>query len=121
MKLTIPGTIRIKKNSKRIFARGRFKTVLPSEAYLKWEKDARAHAMIQKTCKTPIKLPVAVKAAIYYKGPMMDIHGAFESIADAFQGILWENDSQIKSWDGSRIYHDKDNPRTEIEVTLFEG
>jgi hypothetical protein len=32
------------------------------------------------------------------------------------EGIIWENDKQIISWDGSRLHHDKANPRTEITV-----
>ena len=38
IRLTLMGSIRSKKNSKRIFACGRFKKVLPSKAYEIWEK-----------------------------------------------------------------------------------
>jgi hypothetical protein len=35
------------------------------------------------------------------------------------EGVIYENDEQIESWDGSRRIHDKINPRTEIEVMEF--
>jgi Holliday junction resolvase RusA-like endonuclease len=56
---------------------------------------------------------------IFYKGNQPDIQGAFESIADMMEGVIYENDEQIESWDGSRRIHDKINPRTEIEVMEF--
>ena len=116
LKLVIPGCIRSKKNSKRIYATGRFKKVLPSKAYLLWEAGARASALEQIGRISPITDPIQINAQIYYKGPQPDLSGCLESIGDAFEGILWENDKQIESWDGSRLIHDKDNPRVELEV-----
>ena len=117
--ITIPGTIRSKKNSKRIFARGKFKTVLPSIAYLKWEKAARAEALIQipKNSNFPVQENVHVTVHAHYKGQRPDLSGVLESVGDCFEGILWENDRQIVSWDGSRLSHDLENPRTEITLT----
>ena len=43
-----------------------------------------------------------------------DLSGCMESLADACEGILWENDGQIVSWDGTRKVHDKKNPRVEF-------
>jgi Holliday junction resolvase RusA-like endonuclease len=44
-----------------------------------------------------------------------------ESCGDMLQGILYADDGQIESWDGSRMVHDKDNPRTEIRVKGMVG
>jgi hypothetical protein len=52
----------------------------------------------------------------YYRGPEFDLSGAMESIADAMEGLAWENDRLIVSWDGSRKERDKLNPRTEMMV-----
>ena len=45
---------------------------------------------------------------------------ALESIGDALEGLVWVNDKQIMSWDGSRLFHDLNNPRTEITVRWDE-
>jgi Holliday junction resolvase RusA-like endonuclease len=65
--------------------------------------------------------PIHVEAVFYFKGPEPDLSGCCESIADAMEGILWANDKQIESWDGSRKRHDLDNPRTEIRVKGMVG
>ncbi len=122
MKLILPGSIRSKKNSKRIFGKGRFKKVLPSKAYLAWEEEARRAIIWQ--LHPEVKIPlfdglVSVKATIYYKGVRPDLSGCLESIGDCLEEIIWENDCQIVSWDGSRLYHDLKNPRTEVTIEEF--
>lgn len=118
MNYIIHGSIRSKKNSKRIFSTGRFKRVLPSKAYEEWENNAHAELWTQKK-GTFFDGPVWVIAKFYYRGPRPDIHGCMESLSDCIEGILIENDSQIESWDQTRIYHDKDHPRTEFEIINF--
>ena len=119
--ITLPGSIRSKKNSKRIYARGKFKTVLPSKAYCAWEKEARhfATGMLRGLLEAPFGGPIKnVKVTAYYKGQQPDLSGVLESVADALEGIIWTDDKNIIAWDGSRLYHDKENPRTDIEVEI---
>lgn len=124
IKLTLPGSIRSKKNSKRIFARGNFKTVLPSKAYEIWEKSVRdsmiGSPLIQEygtpRIKFPLIIPIAINAQIYFSGQQPDLSGCLESIGDCLEGYVWENDKQIVSWDGSRLHHDLKNPRTELLI-----
>jgi Holliday junction resolvase RusA-like endonuclease len=115
----LPGSIRSKKNSKRIFARGRKVICLPSESYEVWESAVHAYAKAQLPAIFPIKDKVHVSASIYYKGPRPDLSGALESLGDSLEGIVWVNDRQIESWDGSKLIHDKGDPRVEITVTNF--
>lgn len=117
-KITLPGNIRSKKNSKRVFCRGKIPTVLSSTAYLAWEKQARVSAM-QQFNSLPLTCPVHVQAIAYCKGILPDLSGMLESVGDCLQDIVWENDNQIVSWDGSRIFRDKNNQRTEIIVNLI--
>ncbi len=119
MKFVIHGSIRSKKNSKRIFGVGRCKKVLPSKAYEQWEKGAHGELWHQIR-GIFFNEPIWVKAIFYYKGKRPDIHGAMESLADCLEGVLIQNDSQIESWDGSRMIHDKDDPRTEFEIVRYE-
>lgn len=115
LKITLPGSIRSKKNSKRIYARGPYTKVLPSRAYTIWEAEARS-TMLAMGHRTLLNGPVSVEAHVYYKGPKPDLSGTLESIGDALEGYVWANDTQIESWDGSRLHHDIENPRTEIIV-----
>jgi len=119
MIIILPDTIRIKKNSKRIYARGRFKTVLPSKAYVIWEKQARLVFCAQHPGFKPVSYLLHVRVAAYYKGQQPDLSGVLESVGDCLQGFVWQDDRQIKSWDGSRLHHELDNPRTEIIVSPF--
>lgn len=113
--LVLPGTIRIKKNSKRIFKRKKYATVLPSLAYLEWEKQARNVAW-ENPIVPPLTCQVEVTAVFYYKGHRPDLSGAMESLGDCLEGIIWADDTQIESWDGSRMVHDLENPRTVVVV-----
>lgn len=124
IRLTLPGSIISKKNSKIATMIGgkncpRRPMILPSTAYKKWEKQARASAW-HSAIIPPVTCPVHVEACFYYRGPEPDLSGCCESIADCLEGVLWANDRQIVSWDGSRKCHDKDNPRTEVVVRAVE-
>jgi len=115
--LTLPGSIRSKKNSKRIVGRGKRKFIIPSSAYLKWEKEARKAIMLQlKFGFEPLTIPIVARVLAYYKGQQPDLSGALESVGDCLEGLVYENDKQIISWDGSRLYHDLKNPRTLVEI-----
>jgi len=115
---SIPGSIRSKKNSKRIFSMGRFKKVLPSKAYCVWEKQARNQLgmMCNIDPDLPLTCPISIEAHFYVKGPLPDLSGACESIGDCLEGMFYANDKQIFSWDGSRVHHDPKRPRTEIII-----
>lgn len=137
IRITLPGSIRSKKNSKKPIAipsKGKsnlFKRfakagllpvrimLLPSDAYKKWEAVARQHAAFQYPGE-PTTGPISVKAMIYYKGQKPDLSGSLESVGDCLEGIVWGNDKDIESWDGSRRVKDNANPRTEVEVMIFE-
>lgn len=119
VKLHVPGEIRSKKNSKRIFTNphSRKKIVIPTEAYEKWRIDSQKWVMVSIDKQMfPIKVPLSVEAMIYYKGNRPDLSGAMESIGDCFEGCLWENDKLIMSWDGTRL--EKDNAFPRIEMVL---
>jgi Holliday junction resolvase RusA-like endonuclease len=116
----LPGSVRSKKNSKTATPIGgrnvpRRAIILPSKAYSAWEKEARKVAR-QKAIIPPLTVPVWIEAHFHYKGRKPDLSGACERIGDCLQGIIYADDGQIYSWDGSRLYHDLTNPRTEVFV-----
>lgn len=118
--LIIPGSPRTKKNHRIRTKQGKS---LPPKAFTEWEKAAEWEAKIQLRkfkVNTPITTDVYVSAVGYYRGPRPDLSGFLEGVGDCFEGIVWKNDRQIISWDGSRLFHDKDNPRTELKVSWEE-
>ena len=120
LRLIIPGSIRSKKNSKIACMIGgknkpRRAIILPSKAHQKWEKEARK--FIREFAIIPaLTCPVHVEAHFYYKGPRPDLSGCMESIGDCLEGVIWADDGQIVSWDGSRLHYDLKNPRTEVVI-----
>ena len=125
MIVTLPGSIRSKKNSKQVIMVGgrnvpKRAMIIPSKAYQTWEKQARLAAAAQLIGFKPVEGHVHVCAKVYYKGQQPDLSGCLESVGDCLEGYLWLNDKQIMSWDGSRLYHDKKNPRTEVEMRVFK-
>jgi Holliday junction resolvase RusA-like endonuclease len=114
--ITIPGNIRSKKNSKRVFCRGKYPVVLPSKPYMQWEKQAQQAARDQFHGAI-IDGPVWVQVVAYCKGVLPDLSGMLESVGDCLEGVIWANDKQIVSWDGSRVIRDKAHQRTEIIIT----
>ena len=88
--------------------------IAPDSKYKKFAKEVQKHAMSQlpKNFK-PVNVPVCLQAAFYYKGPQPDTSGCLESIGDALEGLIWENDKYLKRVYGEK-FHDKENPRIEI-------
>jgi hypothetical protein len=122
LNLILPGSVKSKKNSKRIIrVGGRYKPrrsyIIPSKAYLNWERSVRDYLVETNQFRRDLITSLCtVAATFYYKGPRPDLSGSEESLGDCLEGYIWENDKLISSWDGSELIHDKKNPRTEIVI-----
>lgn len=118
VKFTVPITPVTKKNSQRIVARGGRPIILPSEKYKEYE--SMALWFIPKN-EMPIDFPVNVKCIFYMPtNRLCDLTNHLESIDDVMvkAGLLKDDNYKIiASHDGSRVFVDKDNPRTEVEIT----
>lgn len=116
MKFTINVPPRTKKNSQRLVnVKGRI-IPIPSKQYQDFEK-----ACGEYLPKIVIDYPVNIKCT-YYMPTMrrVDLTNLLEATDDMLvrYGLLVDDDSTIVvSHDGSRVYYDKENPRTEIEIT----
>lgn len=118
--ITLPGSIRSKKNSKQIIMVGgkhcpKRPVMIPSKAHKAWE-DAARKAAWPFAIIPPLTCPVHIEAHFYTNGITPDLSGCLESLGDALEGIIYQDDKQIYSWDGSRVTAEKDNPRTEVKV-----
>ena len=112
--ITILGRPISKKNSKRVFMRGRYPVVISSEAYTKFERSALEQ--LKKT-KEKHNRDVDVVYLLYYKGKLFtDADNAIAGLNDILQksGII-KDDKQIKSGTFRVITGEKDW-KSEIDI-----
>lgn len=118
IKFTIPLPPVSKKNSQRIMLKhGSGKPfIMPSEQYKQYERDAMW--FIPKGRR--IDYPVNVKCLFYMPTRRKcDLTNLLEAIDDVMvkAGLLADDDyTIIESHDGSRVFIDKDRPRTEVFI-----
>ncbi len=126
-RLVIPGAPRTKKNSLRRIKRGKRTFVVSSGAHSAWAERA---AWVLKAAwhGQAIACDVEVTALVYREADWQaDLVGYLQAIGDmlaphdpAAHRVL-VNDRQIKSWDGSRAFVDRANPRVELTIRTFAG
>lgn len=116
IKFTIDIPPRTKKNSQQIITIKSRPMIIPSKLYRQYEKDCKP--FIPKIDK--IDYPINLKC-IYYMPTKrrVDLNNLLEATTDMLvhYGVLEDDNSNIVcSHDGSRVYVDKNNPRTEIYI-----
>lgn len=123
IQFTIPVPPITKKNSQQILvnrATGR-PFISPSKAYKQYLKDC-GH-FIRKP-KTPINYAVNVKALFYMrtrrKVDKTNLEEALHDILVHYGVLEDDNSTIIYSTDGTRVFYDKENPRTEITITEIQ-
>lgn len=119
IKFTIPLAPISKKNSQRIMtnrATGK-PFIMPSAQYKQYERDAARFL----PRGVHVAEPVNVKCLFYMPTRRkVDLTNLLEAIDDIMvkAGLLADDNSEIvQSHDGSRVFYDKANPRTEIIIT----
>lgn len=124
IRLSIPITPRTKKNSQRICRNPRTGAyfIKASVAYEHYEKDCR---FFMKKLDKPIDYPINLKCIFYMKERRrVDLVNLQEAICDIlvkYNILKDDNRNIVASMDGSRVFYDKKNPRTEIEITKLEN
>ena len=117
IKFTIPIEPRTKKNHQRIAVRGNKRFILPSEQYKQYEEECGYYI---KHKHEQINYPVNIKCLFYMKTRRKcDLTNLLEAIDDILvhYGVIYDdNYTIIQSHDGSRVYVDKENPRTEVII-----
>ena len=112
-----------KKNSSRIVMRGRRPILLPSEQYIRYERDAGW--FLKQYAGMNINKPVNIKC-IYYMPTRrrVDLTNLLESTDDVlvkYNILSDDNRDVVATHDGSLVLYDKENPRCEIEITYLEN
>ena len=119
---TIPINPMTKKNSQQIFWNKKINRpfITQSERYKNYEKEA---CNFIPKIETPIDYPVRVKAT-YYRGSrhLVDINNLNQALHDImvkYELLKDDNYNIVASVDGTRVYYDKDNARTLVEIFPF--
>lgn len=123
-KAVIPLNPRTKKNSQQIVINKKTGRpfVMQSSKYKEYEQNCGY--FLRKPNK-PINTPVNVKCVFYReKNILCDLTNLLAAICDIlvyYRIIDDDNFHIIVSHDGSRVYIDKENPRTEITIETVEN
>lgn len=122
MNILIPIAPITKKNHQQIVkAKGRY-MVIPSPQYKKYEKEC---AQYLPEMDEPIAEPIELKCHFYMptRRPC-DLTNLLQAICDVLvkhKVIADDNFKVVMSVDGSRVFYDKENPRTEITITPIKS
>ena len=123
MKITINEPPRSKKNSMQIVRMGNRYSLVPSKAYKEYEKACAKY--FYGWSAEPIDYPVVVRCTYYMptrrKCDLTNLMGATHDILVKYGVLADDNRDVVASVDGSRVYYDKQHPRTEIEITPYDG
>lgn len=125
IKFTLPVRPVTKKNNGRIVMRGNYPILLPSEQYLKFEKESLPYFIHVKNTAGVINYPVNCECIFYMNARRrVDLANLLNAVDDAMVKaglIIDDNRDIIAGHDGSRVLHDKANPRIEITILEMQG
>lgn len=123
MRIILRGQPITKKNSQQIIKAGNRRMVIPSPQYRQYEKDCLWQ--IPPKTKQRIDFPVNIQCVYYMPSRRrVDLVNLLEATMDILveAGVLEDDNCRIvAAHDGSRVDHDKHNPRVEITITSYHG
>ena len=124
IEFTLSVTPRTKKNSGQIVMRGKYPVLLPSKQYLAFEKECMPYLNHVKDTAGVINYPVNVQCIFFTETKRkVDLSNLLNAVDDAMVKsglILDDNRDIIAAHYGSRVFHDKFNPRIEIVISRME-
>lgn len=117
--ITIPGDPATKKNSSEIYVNKGKRFIMPSQRFRDYQELA-----LWFIPKLQIDFPVNIKCEYFRRTKArVDLVNLLEATDDILQvaGAITNDDWRVVAGhDGSRVFFDKENPRTEITITTME-
>lgn len=118
MKIVIPIEPRTKKNSQSIIINKGRPLIIPSTAYSRYEKECRPFIpIVDKPIECPVNVKVNYYMATHRRVDLVNLLQATSDMLVHYKVLKDDNSNIIKSYDGSTVDYDKENPRCEIEIT----
>lgn len=122
IKFTIPVKPATKKNSGQIITVKGRPILIPSQQYREFERECLPYLNRVRAEAGIVNYPVNLECVFYVETRRrVDLANLLNAIDDAMVKsglILDDNRDIIAAHDGSRVFHDKHNPR--IEITISE-
>lgn len=121
IEFTLPVRPATKKNSGQIITINGRNILLPSKQYKQFEKDSLPYLRHVKSQIGMITYPVNMQCRFFTETKRkIDLPNLLNAIDDAAvkAGLLLDDNRDIiAAHDGSRVFHDKMNPRIEVKIT----
>ena len=118
VKFTIPLAPISKKNSQRILqnrSTGR-PFIAPSAQYKQYERDAARFIPRGVTIRWPVNVKTVFYMPTRRRVDLVNLEEAAHDVMVTCGLLADDNRDIIAGTDGSRVYYDKANPRTEVEI-----
>lgn len=113
---TIKVEPRTKKNSQRIVNSGGRGWILPSRQFMEYEKNCGYFVPRGKMITEPVNIRCEFYMKTHRKCDLTNLLEAIDDVLVHYGTIADDNYSIVAGHDGSRVYVDKDNPRTEVWI-----
>ena len=116
--LTLYGRPITKKNSQRVVMAGKYPRVLPSKAYVAYEKDClrQIAGVHRKRLQGRYNLRCVYYMPTRHKVDLVNLLEATCDILVKADVLADDNCQIVVSHDGSRVFYDKNSPRVEIAI-----
>jgi Holliday junction resolvase RusA-like endonuclease len=95
--------------------------MIPSKPYLNYERDSKWFMPKVKTIDYPVNIKCIYYMPTRRKVDLSNLLNATLDLLVHYGILLDDNRNIVYSVDGSRVYYDKENSRTEIEITRIKG
>lgn len=106
-----------KKNSQQIFVRNGKPFVHPSKKFTEYQNTAGWYIPHKnEQISVPIELSCQFYMSTRRRADLTNLLGAICDILVHYKVISDDNSNIVVSHDGSRVYYDKQNPRTEVTI-----
>ena len=113
---TIKVEPRTKKNSQRIVNSGGRGWILPSRQFMEYEKNCGYFVPRGKMITEPVNIRCEFYMKTHRKCDLTNLLEAIDDVLVHYGTIADDNYSIVAGHDGSRVYVDKQNPRTEVFI-----
>ncbi len=124
IKYIIEGAPVTKKNSMRMVMNKQTGKMFPMPSKQYKEYEATAALFLTPKPEMPLDMPLAIKCDFYMPTRRLcDLTNLLEAVDDILvrhKIIADDNYKIVVSHDGSRVYYDKERPRTEIKIEEYE-
>lgn len=119
-KIIIPIAPRTKKNSQQIITVKGRPMIIPSKQYKQYEKACGEYLKHVDPFLSPCNMKCLYYMPTRRKVDLVNLLQATSDILVHYGILMDDNSTIIRSYDGSRVLYNKENPRTEIVLTEVE-